>query len=138
MPFVLDASVAASWCFRDETTPYNQGILHALTTSYAEAPTLLLVEIANVLAINERKGRITPAVSALFLQKLGALDIRIEFAGPPVGGELLLPLTRRYGLTAYDAAYLELARRKSLPLATLDKDLIRAARLAGVALLSEP
>ncbi len=138
MPFVLDASVAASWCFRDETTPYNQSILDTLTDSYAEVPALWLIEIANVLAINERKGRITPAILGAFLQTLAGLDIRVEPGGRSIGGEVLLPLTRRYGLTAYDAAYLELAKRRNLPLATFDKDLLRAAPLEGVALVSQP
>jgi predicted nucleic acid-binding protein len=138
MAFVLDASMAASWCFRDETTPHNQSVLQALRASYAEVPALWLVEIANVLAINERKGRITPAISAAFLEILAGLDIRVESGGPAIGGQVLLPLTRRYGLTAYDSAYLELAKRRGLPLATLDKDLIRAAPLEGVMLVAQP
>ena len=85
MAFVLDASMAASWCFRDETTPHNQSLLQALRTSYAEIPALWLVEIANVLAINERKGRITPAISAAFLETLAGLDIRVESGGPAIG-----------------------------------------------------
>ncbi len=135
MPFVLDASVAASWCFRDETTLYNQSVLDTLMASYAEVPALWRVEVANVLATNERKGRITPAISAVFLEALAELDIRVE-PDATIGGEVLLPLTRRYRLTAYDAAYLELAKRRNLPLATLDKDLLRAAPLEGVALVS--
>jgi predicted nucleic acid-binding protein len=138
MSFVLDASMAASWCFCDETTPYNQSVLRTLMSSYAEARALWLVEMANVLAINERKGRITPVISAAFLQTLAGLDIRIASGGPSIGAEILLPLTRRYGLTAYDAAYLELAKRRGLPLATLDMDLARAAPLEGVALVPQP
>jgi predicted nucleic acid-binding protein len=71
------------------------------------------------------------------LQTLAGLDIRIDQATPPIDGKALLPLVRRYGLTAYDAAYLELARRKGLPLATFDKDLILAATQEGVELVSQ-
>ena len=137
MAFVLDASMAASWCFLDESTAYTQSVLRALMTSYAEVPQLWSVEIANLLAVNERRGRITPSMSAAFLSSLAVLDIRLDRRSPPIGGEILLPLTRRYGLTAYDAAYLELAGRTGLPLATLDKELIKAAPLEGVRLVSQ-
>lgn len=138
MPFVLDASMTMSWCFANETTPYSQSVLTELLRSYAEVPALWLVEVTNVLAINERKKRITNTGSEEFLQTLAGLDIRIEPASQPTNGAALLSLTRRYGLTAYDAAYLELARRKSLPLATFDKDLIAAAPQEGVSLVSQP
>ncbi len=137
MPFVLDASMAASWCFQDEATDYNQSVLRVLLGSYAEVPALWRFEVANVLAVSERKGRITPVISQAFLETLAGLDIRLDLGGFAVGGEALLPLTRRYGLTAYDAAYLELAKRKGLPLATLDRQLLRAAPLEGVALLPQ-
>ena len=135
MAFVLDASMAASWCFLDESTPYTQSVLRTLMISYAEVPPLWPVEIANLLAVNERKGRITPLISAAFLDSLSALNIQLDTESPAIGGEILLPFTRRYGLTAYDAAYLELAKRKGLPLATLDKELIKAAPLEGVRLV---
>ena len=101
MAFVLDASMTMSWCFADERTPYSQSVLTALLQSHAEVPALWLVEVANVLAINERKQRITPLGSKEFLSTLAGLDIRIEPAGAP--SNMLLPLTRRYGITAYDA-----------------------------------
>jgi len=127
MPFVLDASMTMSWCFADESTPYSRSVLAALLDTYAEVPALWPFEVANVLAINERRRRISVTVSEEFLQTLSGLDIRIDKASPGVDGKALLPLVRSYGLTAYDAAYLELARRKGLPLATFDKELIRAA-----------
>lgn len=136
MPFVLDASLTMSWCFADEKTPYSQSVLVLLLESYAEVPVLWPIEVANVLAVNERKQRITSLGSEEFLKTLARLDIRIEPLC--VRGDALLPLTRRYGLTAYDAAYLELAKRKALPLATLDKDLLRAAPFEGVPVLTSP
>jgi predicted nucleic acid-binding protein len=118
MPLVLDASMTMIWCFSNEITTYSQSVLTTLMGSYAEVPALWLVEVTNVLAINERKKRITSLGSEEFLQTLAGLDIRIEPASQPMDGQALLSLTRRYGLTAYDAVYLELAKRKGLPLAT--------------------
>jgi len=138
MPFVLDASLTLSWCFADESTPYSRSVLTALTNTWAEVPALWLVEVANVLAVNERRGRITAAISDEFLDKLAALDIRVEHPVPHIGGKSLLPLVRQYHLSAYDAAYLELAQRKNLSLATLDKELTTAAGQAGVALVAQP
>src|ERR1700744_4699692 len=132
MPFVLDASITMSWCFADESTPYTRSVLASLLDTYAEVPSLWTFEVANVLAVNEKKQRITSAIADEFMQTRAVLDIRVEQAAPPMDGNALLPLVRRYGLTAYDAAYLELAKRKNMPLATLDKDLIAAAPQEGV------
>ncbi len=68
MPFVLDASMTMSWCFANERTSYSESVLSALLISYAEVPALWLVEVANVLAINERKQRITSLGSVEFLE----------------------------------------------------------------------
>ena len=135
MPFVLDASMAMSWCFADESTPYSRQVLATLLDSYAEVPALWPFEIANVLAVNEKRRRITEAISQEFLETLAGLDIRIDKSLPGVDGNALLLLARRFGLTAYDAAYLELAKRKGLPLATFDRELIEAAAQEGVALV---
>jgi predicted nucleic acid-binding protein len=135
MPFVLDASMAMSWCFADESTPYSRQVLATLLDSYAEVPALWPFEIANVLAVNEKRRRITEAISQEFLETLAGLDIRIDKSLPGVDGNALLLLARRFGLTAYDAAYWELAKRKGLPLATFDKELIEAAAQEGVALV---
>jgi predicted nucleic acid-binding protein len=137
MPFVLDASMTMSWCFADESTPYGRSVLAELFDSYAEVPALWPYEIANVLAINEKRKRISESASIEFLQTLSGLDVRIDTSFPVVDGMTLLPLVRRYGLTAYDAAYLELAKRKGLPLATYDKELIAAASVEGIALVGQ-
>ena len=136
MAFVLDASMAMSWCFQDEATVHNRGVLAALENTYAEVPPLWPYEIAKVLAIDERRQRITEAISSAFLQTLAGLDIRNDQVWQPIDGKALLPLVRRHGLTAYDAAYLELAKRSGLPPATLDAELIQAAPLEGVVLVS--
>ncbi len=134
MPFVLDASMTMSWCFADESTPHSRGVLQSLLNTYAEVPAVWVFEVANVLALGERKQRIVAALSDEFMKVLSRLDIRIEQPTPP-GTELLL-LIRRYGLTAYDAASLELAKRKGLALATFDSDLIKAASQESVALVA--
>ena len=126
MPFVVDASMAMTWCFEDEATAYSRSVLETLRRSYAEVPALWRIEVKNVLLVNERRGRITTQGAREFLQML-----------PPLDDQVLFTLARRHGLTAYDAAYLELAKRRGLPLATLDKDLIRAAPLEGVALVRQ-
>jgi predicted nucleic acid-binding protein len=137
MPFILDASITMSWCFADESAPYSRSVLQSLSETYAEVPPLWIFEVANVLAIGERKQRITAALSHEFVKTLSGLDIRIEQPTAPVASIDLLVLARRYGLSAYDAAYLELARRKGLPLATLDKELIKAASQENVALVGQ-
>ncbi len=137
MPFVLDASITMSWCFADESTPYSRGVLQSLFDTYAEVPVLWPFEVANVLAVGERRQRITAALSDEFLKALSGPDIRIEQRTLPVTSKDLLLRVRRYGLTAYDAAYLELAKRKDLPLATLDKELIMAASQESVALVAQ-
>jgi predicted nucleic acid-binding protein len=135
MPFVLDASMTMSWCFADESTSYSHSVLQSLLNTYAEVPAVWVFEVVNVLATGERKQRIAAAVSDEFMKTLAGLDIRIEQHTPP--GTDLLPLVRRYGLTAYDAAYLELAKRKGLALATFDSDLIKAASQESVKLLGQ-
>jgi predicted nucleic acid-binding protein len=137
MPFVIDASITMSLCFADESAPYSRGVLQSLLDTYAEVPALWLFEVANVLAVGERRQRITAALSDEFLKALSGLDIRVEQRTLPVTSKDLLLLVRRYGLTAYDAAYLELAKRKDLPLATLDKELIMAASQESVALVGQ-
>jgi predicted nucleic acid-binding protein len=138
MPFVLDASMTMSWCFADESTPFGRSVLASLVDTYAEVPALWPFEIANVLAVNERRRRITEAISNEFLQTLSGLDIRIDRSFHAADGKTLLPLVRRHGLSAYDAAYLELAKRKGLPLASFDRELIAAAALEGIALVRHP
>ena len=135
MQFVLDASMTMSWCFADESTPYGRSVLASLLDTYAEVPALWPFEIANVLAKNEKRLRITEVISNEFLLTLSGLDIRIDRSSPAADGKTLLPFVRRYGLTAYDAAYLELAKRRGLPLASFDKELIAAASLEGIPLV---
>lgn len=135
MNFVLDASVALLW-LAPETNPkgveYAATALVTLKVAKAMVPSLLALEIANVVAKLESKGVISEADSQRYIALLGKLNIITdqETAAHALGDTL--NLARRYRLSAYDAAYLELALRTGLPLATLDANLAKAATTAGV------
>jgi predicted nucleic acid-binding protein len=131
LSFVLDSSVPLSWCFKDEQTPDTLLTLEMAKTRAIFVPSFWHVELANVLGIASRKGRISEADLAIAVQMLDTLEIRTDIARPSIGLSILLPLMQNYELTAYDATYLELAMRLNLPLATLDKKLISAAKRAG-------
>jgi predicted nucleic acid-binding protein len=133
--FVLDCSIAMAWLFRDEATPKTTALLARMATETALVPAWWFIEIINVLAMAERKGRITPTQSDAFIADLGKLAIERDDEAPGRAFTHLLALCRTHRLTSYDAIYLDLAIRRSLPLATLDDDLRRAARKLGVRLL---
>jgi predicted nucleic acid-binding protein len=132
---VIDASVALGWCFGDELTDPIGQILERLQTSAAAVPALWPLEVANVLLSAERRGRITAADSARLIALLSALDIDIDGGAPSQAFTRILDLAREQGLTAYDAAYLELAMRLGVPLATKDGALIAAAARVGVVVI---
>lgn len=135
MNFVLDASVALLW-LAPETNPsgadYAAATLVALKESQAVVPSLLALEIANVVAKLEFRGVVTEADSQRYIALLGRLNITTDQATAAHALGDTLNLARRYRLSAYDAAYLELALRTGLPLATLDADLGKAATASGV------
>lgn len=133
MKLVVDASVTMGWCFEDERTEVGERVLDALAEgAVAVAPAIWAYEVANVLGGAQRGGRITAAKVAGFLEDLGAFAIEIDGAGERRVFESVVPVARDYGLSVYDAAYLEVAMRRGLPLATVDEGLVRAAREAGV------
>lgn len=133
MPFVIDASVVVAWAFEEKQEPAERILLHAQTESM-RVPALWWYELRNVLIIGERRGRITEQQITSFLRELSRLAITIDRTPDESG---LLALTRRHRLTVYDAAYLELAVREALPLATLDAQLAAAAQSETVALIGE-
>jgi predicted nucleic acid-binding protein len=132
MPFVLDASVTAAWAFAEESSPVAARTLAMLGSDQAVVPPLWWFEIRNVMLVNERRGRVNEEGTAFFLRRLSMLPIAVE---PLSESSEVLRLARLHALTVYDAAYLELALRTASPLATLDGDLIRAARSEGVAVI---
>jgi predicted nucleic acid-binding protein len=125
VPFVVDASVAAAWYLPDERAPASTALLERLRTEWAIVPGLFWFEIRNILVVNERRARITEEATGGALEDLGRLPIHSD--AEPVWRSVL-GLARRHRLTVYDAAYLELAVRLGLPLATLDRALVTAAK----------
>jgi len=130
---VLDASIAMAWCFPDEDHPYPRGVLRMLRQADAVVPAIWPLEIANALAVAERRNRLKPAESARFLLLVRGLGVVVDPQTASLAFSETLALARRHALSVYDAAYLELAMREGLPLATLDDAMERAGRKLGVA-----
>ena len=132
---VLDASVALTWCFKNEATAAADRVLERLGAEAASVPAIWHLEIANALALSERRRRITPARSAEFITLLETLEIVVDEETATRALGRVLDLAREERLTAYDAAYLELAMRLGVPLASKDGDLCDAAERLGVSVL---
>ncbi len=135
MSFVLDNSVTMRWFFGDgkpRELTYAGKVLDAMHTATAHVPVTWGLEVANVIAKAEDRALVTEARSGAFLEMLGGVDIEIDSATAAHALSDTLQLARRYRLSAYDASYLELALRLGMPLATLDEDLEKAAKKAGV------
>jgi len=132
MAFVLDASVTLVWGLADEDNAIADKTWQRLQVEPAHVPAIWWFEVRNVLLTHERRERISPRDTATFLRALSAMDIEIDRA--PVDGATL-GLARSHRLTIYDASYLELALRRDVPLATLDKQLTAAAVREGVKLI---
>jgi predicted nucleic acid-binding protein len=130
--FVLDNSITMVWGFEDEADPYATAVLDLMPTLRAYVPALWPHEVANVLLVGERRKRIKPADAAQFLAVLGAFPIVIDDETTSRAWGDTLAVARSQGLSVYDAAYLELAMRRGLPLATLDARLRAAAEAVGV------
>jgi predicted nucleic acid-binding protein len=133
--FVVDNSVVMTWCFSDETNKYSDAILDSLNTSTAFVPSIWPLEVGNVLLVAERKKRLSEADSARFIALLAELPIVIEKEQPERMMRDILALARKHKISTYDASYIDLAMRKGLPIASLDKDLRKAARRSRVAIL---
>lgn len=129
---VIDASLAAAWCFPDEQTDFTNEVLRAVAQSLgAYAPRLWAYEIHNCVLMGLRRKRLTKADAGAFLAAVEALNVRLL---DPLSLDAVFSLAENTGLTFYDAAYLDLAMRRNLPLASLDAALCRAATQAGVTL----
>ncbi len=140
MTLVLDASVASRWLSKDGSDSdiaYANAVLERLTlpTERAHVPCHWSLEIANVAIRGERLGYIKGSMVELFLELLEDIDFQIDLEASTRAITDLTEIARLYRLTPYDAAYLELALRFNFPLATLDKDLRRAAEKSGMPLL---
>ena len=134
---IIDCSITMAWCFGDEATDETTRIQERLINESALVPALWFLEVTNVLAMAEKRQRISAADATQFVQLLGTLDIQVDDEAAARAFDHLLPLCRTHGLTSYDAAYLDLALRKQLPLATLDEELRPVAATMGLALLGK-
>lgn len=132
MNFVLDASVTLAWAFEDEGGEYADGVLESLREGEALTTSLWPLEVSNGLLVAERKGRIDPAASARFIKLLLAVPVVVDSMDRRRVFEVTRTMARMWGLSAYDAHYLELSARHGLPLATLDGRLSAAAEGEGV------
>jgi predicted nucleic acid-binding protein len=130
--FVLDCSVTMAWYFKDEATAHANAVRKALAHAHAMVPTLWPLEVVNILVVGERRQRSTEAEARKWLTYLKLLPIRVDAETPARAWSDVLQIARKYEISAYDAAYLELAIRLGLSLATLDAQLKQAANSAGV------
>ncbi len=135
MSVVLDSSATLAWVHGDERTPAIDAVFDRVAERGAIVPRLWHLEVANSLTVAVRRKRISVAERADALADLALLDIAVDDETEQHAWTATTHLADLYGLSAYDAAYLELAQRKRLPLVTLDTALIRAAETAGVQVL---
>jgi predicted nucleic acid-binding protein len=131
MSFIIDASVVIAWAFKEQHATAERALAR-IQTEEAIVPALWWYELCKVLVLGERQKRLAERETARFLRDISRLTITIDSS--PNEAQVLT-LARRHRLTVYDAAYLELAGREALPLATLDEELAAAARAEQVALI---
>jgi predicted nucleic acid-binding protein len=134
VPLVVDASVTLAWLLEDESDPIADEAFDRVGPEQAFAPTIWWYEVRNILIVNERRERLTAARSDVFLNDLAGLPIEIDTERR---AEPIFTLARRHRLSFYDAAYLELALRRRVPLATIDRALAAAARTEHIPLVGD-
>jgi predicted nucleic acid-binding protein len=136
--FVLDASIVLSWCFPDENAALARHVAGMFKQGdTAVAPSFWPHEVLNALLVGEKRKRISKELVRSFLDDLAALPIGLEQHPAGIVFDRIQKLSHEHGLTAYDAAYLDLALDSGLPLATLDEDLVRACKKRGARLVHE-
>ena len=135
MAVVVDSSISMKWLFEDEATPATAKLLDSLRDDSLVVPSLWLHEVASVLLVAERRGRISANDADEFVRMLRTLSLEIDYPGFDRAIRVSSQLARDHALTPYDAAYLELAQRMQLPLATLDVALVKAAKVLGIEVL---
>jgi predicted nucleic acid-binding protein len=132
---VIDSSIALTWCFEDEASPETDVLFDRIRDEGAVVPGLWHLELNNVLLQAEKRGRIGTCDVAARLDLIAELPILIDQETTGRAWREILIIARAEGLTTYDAAYLELAVRRGLPLLTKDKELAGAAKRLGVVVL---
>jgi predicted nucleic acid-binding protein len=135
MSFVLDASVALSWCLPDETLSPNDHLFAELTAGPALAPALWPLEVGNALQTAHRRGRLTADQLSEAIELLAQIPVELVTLVPLTVFTQVLPLALAQSLSVYDAAYLAVAQQHQVPLATVDRRLAEAARSVGIRVL---
>ncbi|MCL1874979.1 MAG: type II toxin-antitoxin system VapC family toxin [Synergistaceae bacterium] len=130
--FIIDASIILAWYNPEEENSYADDILSCLNEEIAITPQLCCLEINNVMRTFEKKGKISSFDTERAIASINDLPIKLDNRPVNFENPFMMSLARKYDLTIYDACYLELAARLNLPIATLDKKLIEAAKQAGV------
>jgi len=138
LSLVLDASVTFAWLLLDETTDAVRDVFSLIETEGALVPSLWRLEVANSLTMATRRKRIDTSFRNAALMELAEYDITVDYETDQYAWFETMTLADRFRLTLYDAAYLELAQRRRLPLATLDRDLAKAARASAIPILGLP
>lgn len=134
MPLIVDASVALTWCFDDEMRPETDAVGRRILEEGAIVPTLFHLEVTNILLAGERRKRITREEVGRRLERIGKMPFKVDDETIARSWDTTLALARAENLTVYDAAYLELALRTRSQLASLDRNLVAAARRRRVSL----
>ncbi len=132
MAFVLDSSVALAWLLQDEANERTDALADRLEQENAHIPSIWPLEVGNALITALRRKRISDGDFDRCISALSALPIEVDTAADLAG---VLSIARRFSLTSYDAAYLDLAQRRSFPLATLDGKLRQACKALKVSVL---
>jgi predicted nucleic acid-binding protein len=135
MSIVLDSSATLAWVYKDEVTERIRAVFTLVSEHGAWVPSLWRLEVANILEMGVRRGRHDLGFRNSTLTDLASLPISVDVETDRQAWGASLVLAERHRLTLYDAAYLELALRRGLPLASLDAELCRAARAEGVVVL---
>lgn len=135
MSLVLDASLTLSWYFEDERTPAADALLDRVAEAGAVVPVLWRLEVANGFQVSIRRKRLDAAFRDKALAQLMRMPITVDFETDRHAWTNTLHFSDRFRITLYDAAYLELAHRRSFPLASIDEELRAAGHALGVALL---
>lgn len=132
MSMVLDCSVTMAWFLEDETSPQTEKLLIQISKSGAIVPALWYPEVGNALIVAKKRNRISPEFVTKAIKVLSDLDLTIDHEGTSYAWGVTLRLAEKFGLSLYDAVYLELARRLDIPLATLDQKLQNAGQALGL------
>lgn len=129
MPFILDCSVAMTWCFKDQASEYADNVLKSMKNEQAFVPFLWDLEVANVIYLANKKNKCSEADQLYYIELFNSLNIkrlRVD-----VSIDHLVVISKKYNLTSYDACYFHLSMSHNMPIATLDIDLQKAILKAG-------